>query len=149
MSYRVLEGFQPALSREPALRNRLVAARHAATLAFRTVASRRDLVDLDERSLDDIGLTRELALAEARRAPWDLAPSQPHRRRGHGDRGGSGSWRTAWRRSVARVQEGVREMLLRRRTRQAITDLDGRMLKDIGVSYSDAEHEANKAFWRR
>ncbi|OJW27493.1 MAG: hypothetical protein BGO51_21610 [Rhodospirillales bacterium 69-11] len=148
MSYRVLEGFEPALPREPALRNRLLAARATAALALRTVASRRDLVELDERSLADVGLTHEMALAEARRAPWDLEPFTP-RRRGNGGRGGSGPWATAWRRSLGRLQDGMREMLLRRRTRQAIAELDGRMLKDIGVSYSEAEHEANKAFWHR
>ncbi len=46
------------------------------------------------------------------------------------------SWtaiRTAWRRY---------------RSRQRITELDDHMLKDIGVSYAEAEAEANKPFWR-
>ncbi|MBN8905917.1 MAG: DUF1127 domain-containing protein [Rhodospirillales bacterium] len=145
MSYRVLEGVQPALSREPALRNRLLAARDAAALELRTVASRRDLVELDERSLADVGLTRDAALLEARRAPWDLEP--PHRRRPRRGTGRNGAG--AWNRSLALLQDRVREMLFRRRTRQMLADLDGRMLKDIGVSFSEAEHEANKAFWRR
>ncbi len=36
----------------------------------------------------------------------------------------------------------------RYRTRQRIGDLDGHLLKDIGVSYAEAEAEANKPFWR-
>ncbi len=36
----------------------------------------------------------------------------------------------------------------RYRTRQRISELDGHMLKDIGVSFADAEAEANKPFWR-
>jgi uncharacterized protein YjiS (DUF1127 family) len=41
--------------------------------------------------------------------------------------------RTAWRRYVSR---------------RRITDLDPYLLKDIGVSFADAEREANKPFWR-
>jgi uncharacterized protein YjiS (DUF1127 family) len=36
----------------------------------------------------------------------------------------------------------------RYRSRQRIAQLDGHMLKDIGVSYAEAEAEANKPFWR-
>jgi uncharacterized protein YjiS (DUF1127 family) len=36
----------------------------------------------------------------------------------------------------------------RHRSRQRITRLDGHLLKDIGVTYSEAETEANKPFWR-
>ena len=42
----------------------------------------------------------------------------------------------------------VVEAYRRRRSRQAITELDAFLLKDIGVSYAEAEHEANKPFWR-
>jgi uncharacterized protein YjiS (DUF1127 family) len=42
----------------------------------------------------------------------------------------------------------VRAAWRRYRTRQRIAELDGHMLKDIGVSYADAEAEANKPFWR-
>lgn len=31
--------------------------------------------------------------------------------------------------------------------RQSLYELDDRMLKDIGVSKSDADHEARKPFW--
>jgi uncharacterized protein YjiS (DUF1127 family) len=35
----------------------------------------------------------------------------------------------------------------RRRSRVLLSQLDGHMLRDIGLSYADAEHEANKPFW--
>ena len=41
--------------------------------------------------------------------------------------------RTAWRRHC---------------TRQRIVHLDRHLLKDIGISFADAETEANKPFWR-
>jgi uncharacterized protein YjiS (DUF1127 family) len=44
-----------------------------------------------------------------------------------------GTFRAAWRRY---------------RTRQRIALLDNHMLKDIGVSFAEAEAEANKPFWR-
>jgi uncharacterized protein YjiS (DUF1127 family) len=36
----------------------------------------------------------------------------------------------------------------RYRSRQHIAELDGHLLKDIGVSFAEAEAEANKPFWR-
>lgn len=36
----------------------------------------------------------------------------------------------------------------RYRTRQRIAGLDSHLLKDIGVSYAEAETEANKPFWQ-
>jgi uncharacterized protein YjiS (DUF1127 family) len=45
------------------------------------------------------------------------------------------------------VADRVRTVWLRRRTRRAITALDPFLLKDIGVSYAEAEAEANKPFW--
>ncbi len=42
----------------------------------------------------------------------------------------------------------IRSAWRRHRSRQRITELDGRMLKDIGVSFAEAETEANKPFWR-
>jgi uncharacterized protein YjiS (DUF1127 family) len=36
----------------------------------------------------------------------------------------------------------------RHRSRRRISELDSRMLKDIGVSFAEAEAEANKPFWR-
>ncbi|MEO9189072.1 MAG: DUF1127 domain-containing protein [Acetobacteraceae bacterium] len=36
----------------------------------------------------------------------------------------------------------------RYRSRLAIARLDGHLLRDIGVTYAEAEHEANKPFWQ-
>lgn len=35
----------------------------------------------------------------------------------------------------------------RRQTRRCLAELDAHALKDIGVTYSEAEAEANKPFW--
>lgn len=40
-------------------------------LLIRTAQSRRQLRDMEPRMLDDIGLSRSEALAEAARAPWN------------------------------------------------------------------------------
>ncbi len=42
---------------------------------------------------------------------------------------------------------GLREAWRRRRTRVYLTQLDDRMLKDIGVTRAEAWHEASKRFW--
>ncbi len=42
----------------------------------------------------------------------------------------------------------VRGAWLRYRSRQRIAQLDSHMLKDIGVSFAEAEAEANKPLWR-
>ena len=44
--------------------------------------------------------------------------------------------------------EGMRAAWRRYRSRQHIAQLDSHMLKDIGVSFAEAEAEANKPFWR-
>jgi uncharacterized protein YjiS (DUF1127 family) len=36
----------------------------------------------------------------------------------------------------------------RHRSRAALARLDAYILKDIGVSFAEAEHEVNKPFWR-
>lgn len=36
----------------------------------------------------------------------------------------------------------------RYRSRARIATLDAHLLKDIGVTFAEAEHEANKPFWR-
>lgn len=41
----------------------------------------------------------------------------------------------------------VRMAWRRYRSRQSIAELDGHLLKDIGVTFAEAEAEANKAFW--
>jgi len=42
----------------------------------------------------------------------------------------------------------IRSAWRRYRSRQRITELDRDLLKDIGVSFAEAEAEANKPFWR-
>ncbi len=42
----------------------------------------------------------------------------------------------------------VRAAWRRHRSRQSIAGLDDHLLKDIGVSFAEAEAEANKSFWR-
>jgi uncharacterized protein YjiS (DUF1127 family) len=44
--------------------------------------------------------------------------------------------------------DSLRAAWRRHRSRQNIAQLDGHMLKDIGVSFAEAEAEANKPFWR-
>ncbi len=53
--------------------------RHASLISvfselYTLYLTRKSLKDLDDHILDDIGVTREQAQAEARRSPWD-APS--------------------------------------------------------------------------
>jgi uncharacterized protein YjiS (DUF1127 family) len=42
----------------------------------------------------------------------------------------------------------IRAAWRRYRSRQRIADLDGHLLQDIGVSFAEAETEANKPFWQ-
>ena len=42
----------------------------------------------------------------------------------------------------------LRTWYQRRRSRILLSQLDGRSLRDIGLTYYEAEHEANKPFWR-
>lgn len=42
----------------------------------------------------------------------------------------------------------LRRAWRRYRSRQRIAELNGHLLKDMGVSYAEAEAEANKPFWR-
>lgn len=138
MSYWTLEGLAPALFGAAPMRDRLDATRTAMAFAMRTIVTRRGLTELDERALADVGLTPAEALAEARRGPWHLQPPQHPRRRRHAPPP----------KQPVSITARLSEVWRRRRSRQAITSLDPRMLKDIGVSYAEAECEANKAFWR-
>jgi uncharacterized protein YjiS (DUF1127 family) len=45
------------------------------------------------------------------------------------------------------VAGAIRAARRRQRSRHAIIGLDKFLLKDIGVSYAEAEAEANKPFW--
>ena len=49
--------------------------------------------------------------------------------------------------AVNALRAGAREALRRRRTRQHLAELDGHLLRDIGVTTSDAHLGANKPFW--
>ena len=42
----------------------------------------------------------------------------------------------------------LRTAYQRHRSRVALTQLDGHLLHDIGVSFAEAENEANKRFWQ-
>jgi uncharacterized protein YjiS (DUF1127 family) len=103
----------------------------AANRAWRNAVTRRELVELDDRMLADIGVTRAAVLAEMDRFPWDGRP------RRHQPRPAVGP--SVWKRAGILWQ--------RHRSRQRIAELDADMLKDIGVSFSEAEAEANKPFW--
>jgi uncharacterized protein YjiS (DUF1127 family) len=46
------------------------------------------------------------------------------------------------------VRAILRETWRRYRSRQRLAQLDSHMLKDIGISFADAEVEANKPLWR-
>jgi uncharacterized protein YjiS (DUF1127 family) len=46
--------------------------------------SRRDLVEMEPRLLEDIGVSQRQALTEAGRSPWDIKPAAPQRRNGDG-----------------------------------------------------------------
>jgi uncharacterized protein YjiS (DUF1127 family) len=49
---------------------------------------------------------------------------------------------------LQRLAAWASEAVRRRRSRRAISGLDERMLRDIGVSFAEAETEANKPWWR-
>ncbi len=53
----------PAMAPRPGLR-----------AIWRAIQTRRQLAEMDDRMLRDIGISRLDALQEAERAPWDLAP---------------------------------------------------------------------------
>jgi uncharacterized protein YjiS (DUF1127 family) len=42
----------------------------------------------------------------------------------------------------------LRDAYRRHRSRTVLSQLDAYQLKDIGLSFSEAENEANKPFWR-
>ena len=48
----------------------------------------------------------------------------------------------------ATMWDAVRAAWRRHRSRQRISELDRHMLKDIGITFAEAEAEANKPFWR-
>jgi uncharacterized protein YjiS (DUF1127 family) len=103
--------------------------------------SRRELAELDGRLLRDIGLSPVQARDEANRPAWDVRPK---------GRRWQGPERKSWLESrMETAKSGIRTAMRRWRTRQSIADLDQYSLRDIGVSFAEAEQEANKPFWRR
>jgi uncharacterized protein YjiS (DUF1127 family) len=98
-------------------------------VAWRTYLTRQALPELSERELVDIGISRDAALAEAVRLPWDTKPA----RRRHNSNG-------IWAR--------LTQWLERARTRRLIGRMQVRELHDLGLSPSDAQTEASKPFWR-
>ena len=62
--------------------------------------------------------------------PWVPGASQ----------GWSARWRTTW--------GAVRLAVRRHRSRRYLGQLDARALKDLGITFAEAEAEANKPFWR-
>jgi len=57
--------------------------------------------------------------------------------------------RTAWfREHGLALLRALRAVLRRQRSRRRIGALDAHALKDIGISFAEAEAEANKPFWR-
>jgi uncharacterized protein YjiS (DUF1127 family) len=103
-----------------------------ANRVWRNAATRRELADLDDRMLADIGVTRGAIRTEMDRFPWDDSARRGQPRHA----GGSSVW------------QHVGTMWQRHRSRQRIAELDADLLKDIGVSFTEAEAEANKPFWR-
>jgi uncharacterized protein YjiS (DUF1127 family) len=83
--------------------------------------------------------------------PLDVArsasPARQGARSGIPDFGGAQSqWPHAPRRPGLRA--ALHAAWRRYRTRRCLADLDAHTLKDIGVSYAEAEAEANKPFWK-
>ncbi len=103
-----------------------------ATRVARDAVSRRALAKPADRRLIDIGVTRAAVVVEAPRLPWDDSPQRRQPQRNIGP--------AVWRRAGT--------MWRRHRSRQRIGQLDAHALKDIGVSFTEAEAEANKPFWR-
>jgi uncharacterized protein YjiS (DUF1127 family) len=101
----------------------------ALRLSVRAHLTRQALPELSARELSDIGLTRHGALTEAARLPWDTNPNP----RGRGPKGVFGDLQRAWHRA---------------RTRRLLAEMNPHELRDIGVTPTDAETEANKPFWR-
>ena len=54
-----------------------------------------------------------------------------------------GRWRPTSQTMLALMREAWR----RRRSRQCLSTLNDHMLRDIGVTRAEAEHELNKSFW--
>lgn len=49
---------------------------------------------------------------------------------------------------LCRAREALAGLLLRRRGRRELLELDERLLRDVGISREQAQREASKPFWR-
>ena len=70
MAIRSTLSFAPLARTAPASR----AQRLSVWAMFRALQTRRQLAEMDDRMLRDIGISRVDALQEADRLPWDLTP---------------------------------------------------------------------------
>jgi len=114
------------------MRTALRALARLANHSWRNAVTRHELSELDDRMLADIGVTRAAIRAEMDRFPWDSNPRRPQPRRD--------AQQSIWQR--------LGTMWQRHRSRRRIAQLDAETLKDIGISFTEAEAEANKPFWR-
>ena len=62
-------------------------------------------------------------------------------------------WVVFWRQprattTLATLAQGLRAAWRRQRSRHRLARLDAHALKDIGITFAEAESEANKPFWR-
>ena len=67
---RYFPGLPAPASAQSRLRPLLRVAVHGAAIAWRVLSTRRELVNMDERMLADIGITRHQAHREATRWFW-------------------------------------------------------------------------------
>jgi len=115
-------------ARQPTGRSAVASSLAAMRVALRTYMTRQALPQMTARELSDIGLTQHAALAEAARLPWDT---------GRGPR-----------RPAPGVFADLQRAWHRARTRRLLAEMTAHELRDIGVTPSDAQAEANKPFWR-
>ncbi len=62
-----------------------------------------------------------------------------------------GAWTRFVRAIDAKLATAVDTLLVwqrRHRDRMHLMSMDDRLLRDIGISYADVDHEASKPFWR-
>jgi uncharacterized protein YjiS (DUF1127 family) len=125
MSDLMMSRFAPSRAASRAGQGHAIPSLHLVLRSYRT---RQALPDLSPRELADIGVSSTAALMEAARLPWDAAPGPRKDRRG--------------------IMGAIHHILERARTRRLISRLESRELRDFGVSPSDAQTEASKAFWQ-
>lgn len=108
---------------------------------------------MSDRVLASPGLRAIGAALSVLRRQWEpAAPAKRQFRQGGLDQVRSpGAGRAGFgepRRGFGRARAWLRTAWRRYRSRQQIAHLNAAMLRDIGVTYAEAEAEANKPFWR-